>query len=120
MPPYTSNLCHLLVQICQLILQTTPNEEFGWQSYQPHLGTHVTNCGCSLPGLSHISAHTSQTVAAPFRAWPGSPASVARGPIRLPLRALVGAGRIISTFGVLFKGKSKKKVRLHTSYTIAV
>ena len=24
MPPYTSNLCHLLVQICQLILQTTP------------------------------------------------------------------------------------------------
>ena len=79
--------------------------------------TQMRNLGGSL--TSHISAHTSQTVAAPFRAWPGSPASVARGPIRLPLRALVGAGRIISTFALLFKGLSKKKVRLHTSYTIA-
>jgi len=26
MPAYTSNLCHLLIQICQLILQTTTHD----------------------------------------------------------------------------------------------
>ena len=62
---------------------------------------------------SHIPAHESLAVAAPFRAWPGSPTIIARGPKGSPLNGLKSvhfkAGKIITNSDIQFK------LKLHNS-----